>query len=79
MFMALNFYIRHKLTQDGLEDLMRMLNVLTKGRTFPESFATFTNVFPAPYSLERVYFCVNCQFGYDFLYQQLELYCATCE
>nr|XP_029724529.1 uncharacterized protein LOC115264687 [Aedes albopictus] len=65
MFMALNFYIRHKLTQEGLEDFMKMLNVLTKGKTFPESFATFINAFPAPYEVERVYFCTNCQYGYE--------------
>lgn len=67
MFMALDFYIRHKLTQDALEDLMRMLNVLTVGKTFPENFMTFANAFPANYSTERVYFCANCQFGYDFI------------
>ncbi|XP_062565356.1 uncharacterized protein LOC134227716 [Armigeres subalbatus] len=64
IFMMLNFYIRHKLTQEGLEDLMRMLNVLTIGKIFPECFSTISNVFPASYDAERAYFCVNCQFGY---------------
>lgn len=56
MLMALNYYIKHKLTQEGLEDLMKMLNVLTVGKTFPESLSTFTSAFPPPYETERVFF-----------------------
>lgn len=61
LFMVLNFYIRHKLTQEALVDLLRMLNVITGWKNFPENFETFTSTFPDPYGSLRVYFWTNCQ------------------
>lgn len=62
--MILNFYVRHKLTQEALVDLLRMLNVMTGCRNFPENFETFSSAFPDPYDSHRVYFCANCQYEF---------------
>ncbi|XP_055524982.1 uncharacterized protein LOC129718323 isoform X3 [Wyeomyia smithii] len=63
--MILHFYIKHKLTQNALEDLLSMLNALAKRTPFSQSFTLFAKQFPDPYKMERNYFCVNCQFGFD--------------
>ncbi|XP_055524030.1 uncharacterized protein LOC129717849 isoform X2 [Wyeomyia smithii] len=60
LFITLNFYIKHKLSQSALEDLLSLLNTLTRKKTFPQTFA---KQFPNRYGMERNYFCVNCQYG----------------
>lgn len=65
MFMILNFYIKHKLGQSALEDLLYMLNLITEWKVFPESFASFVNQFKSPFKVERNYFCTNCLYGYE--------------
>ncbi|XP_055546363.1 uncharacterized protein LOC129730808 [Wyeomyia smithii] len=65
LFMTLNFYIKHKLSQSALEDLLNLLNTLTRKKPFPQTFATFAKQFPDRYGMERNYFCVNCQYGYN--------------
>ncbi|XP_058820977.1 uncharacterized protein LOC131683161 [Topomyia yanbarensis] len=65
LFMVLNLYVKYKFSQETVEDLLRMLNLLTKRKPFPESFATFSKKFPDPYNIERNYFCTNCQCGYE--------------
>lgn len=57
----LNYYIRHRLTQSALVDLLRMLNVLAGYKLLPESFETFVANFPNQYKHSRVYYCVECQ------------------
>lgn len=59
--MILNYYIRHRLTQSALVDLLRMLNVLAGYKLLPESFETFVANFPNQYKHSRVYYCVECQ------------------
>ncbi|XP_062546181.1 uncharacterized protein LOC134212398 [Armigeres subalbatus] len=61
LFIILNFYIRHRLTQEALVDLLKLLNIITGVKNFPENFETFSNAFPDPYDTFRVYFCANCQ------------------
>ncbi|XP_055548931.1 uncharacterized protein LOC129732252 isoform X1 [Wyeomyia smithii] len=67
IFMVLNFYLRHALTQEALVDLLKMLNVVFGFKCFPENFESFFSVFPDPYDSCRVYFCENCHcvIGHD--------------
>lgn len=65
LFMVLNFYIRHSLTQSALEDMLKLLNVIAGVKTFPETFSSFSALFQMDsYKSYRVYFCTNCQFDY---------------
>ncbi|XP_065073984.1 uncharacterized protein LOC135698043 [Ochlerotatus camptorhynchus] len=65
LYMILNYYIRHHLTQEALEDFLRMMNIISGTKTFPESFKTFSSLFDA-YSCPpvRIYFFSNCQYDY---------------
>lgn len=64
LFMVLNFYIRYKLTQEAVVQLLKMLNLITGVKNLPESFEAFAGVFPDPYDSHRVYFCAECQCEY---------------
>ncbi|XP_058449035.1 uncharacterized protein LOC131428997 [Malaya genurostris] len=59
MFMLLNFYIRHQLTQQALEDLLSMMNIIVGKKIFPETFSSFTSAFPDKYDATRLYFFKN--------------------
>ncbi|XP_065095789.1 uncharacterized protein LOC135717586 [Ochlerotatus camptorhynchus] len=80
LFMLLNYYIRHRLTQEALEDLLRMMNIITGTKTFPESFQTFSSLFDA-YSCTpvRIYFCINCQYDYGANQPESAVTCPICE
>lgn len=62
-FMILNYYIKHRLTQSALVDLLKMFNLMAGSKMFPECFETFTASFPDPYESSRNYFCTDCQCG----------------
>ncbi|XP_062535577.1 uncharacterized protein LOC134204793 isoform X2 [Armigeres subalbatus] len=60
MYMILNYYIRHSLTQEALEDLLRMMNIISGKKFLPETFQTFSMLFEGKTSTaQRVYICTN--------------------
>lgn len=61
LYMVLNFYIKFKLTQEALVELLRMVNVICGAKNLPESYDSFLAHFQDPYGSHRVYFCCNCQ------------------
>ncbi|XP_055524371.1 uncharacterized protein LOC129718019 isoform X2 [Wyeomyia smithii] len=63
--MVLNFYIRHKLSQTALEDLLHMLNLFMEYKVLPETFASFAKDFESPLKAKRNYFCTNCLYGFN--------------
>lgn len=62
-FMILNYYIKHHLTQRALVDLLKMINLMSGSKIFPECYETFNASFPDPYECSRVYYCTECQCG----------------
>lgn len=62
-YMILNYYIKHHLTQKALVDLLKMINLMTGSKLFPECFETFMASFPNPHKFSRVYYCTECQCG----------------
>lgn len=63
LFMVLNFYVRHNLTQSALEDLLSLLNVISGAKIFPTTFSSFAAKFGSNiYGAYRVYFCVDCKY-----------------
>lgn len=80
LFMVLNFYIRHGLTQSALEDLLKLLNVIAGTKTFPECFSSFSALFQMnPYNSRRVYFCTNCQLDYGTTVPEASSKCPICD
>lgn len=63
LFMVLNYYLKYNLPQQGVEDLLRMLNVFSTKKALPESFSIFMRLFPSEYDFERVHFCSKCHYG----------------
>lgn len=62
-FMVLNYYVKHRLTQKALVDLLKMINLMAGSEIFPECYETFNASFPDPYKCSRVYYCTECQCG----------------
>lgn len=62
-YMILNYFIKHRLTQKALVDLLKMFNVMAGSKLFPECFEAFNASFPDPYNYSRVYYCTECQCG----------------
>ncbi|XP_021708622.1 uncharacterized protein LOC110679023 isoform X2 [Aedes aegypti] len=60
-FMILNYYIRHRLTQRALVDLLKMINLMVGSKILPECFEAFKAYFPEPYEISRIYYCTECQ------------------
>ncbi|XP_062716890.1 uncharacterized protein LOC134292137 [Aedes albopictus] len=80
LFMVMNFYIRHGLTQSALEDLLKLLNVITGVKTFPETFSSFlAQVRMNPYNSYRVYFCTNCHLDYGKDEPKVNVKCPVCD
>lgn len=77
--MILNYYIRHNLTQEALEDLLRMMNTLSGTKLFPETFQTFSSLFDVNSSnTQRIYFCTSCQFDYGTNQPDATTMCSIC-
>lgn len=78
--MILNYYIRHNLTQEALEDLLRMMNTISGTKFVPESFQTFTAMFDMTSSCpQRVFFCTECQYDYGTNHPEPASTCPICE
>lgn len=77
--MILNYYIRHNLTQEALEDLLRMMNTISGTKYLPETFQTFSSLFDAnSSSSKRIYFCTNCQYDYGASQPEPVTTCPIC-
>lgn len=61
LFMVLNFYIKYKLTQEAVVELLKMINIIAGAKNLPESYSSFAAHFQDPYGSHRMYFCCNCQ------------------
>lgn len=79
MYMILNYYIRHSLTQEALEDLLRMMNIISGKKFLPETFQTFSMLFEGKTSTsQRVYICTNCQYDYGIMKPASTTLCPIC-
>lgn len=61
--MILKFYTKYNIPQQGVEHLLQMFNAISTRNTFPETFDAFKQTFPNKCEMERVYFCLTCQYG----------------
>ncbi|XP_055598352.1 uncharacterized protein LOC129747948 [Uranotaenia lowii] len=59
--MVLNYFIRHNLTQQGLVDLLSMLNVIFGVKQLPERFKSFNSAVSRDTGVARTYFCSTCK------------------
>ncbi|XP_058450485.1 uncharacterized protein LOC131429957 isoform X2 [Malaya genurostris] len=80
LFLVVNYYVRHNLSQDALEDLLKMLNVISGTKCFPENFETFASQFRNnPYDAKRVYFCTFCQYDFGTNLPKKGTLCPICK
>lgn len=80
LFMVLNYYVRHSLTQAAAEDMLRMLNIISGRKLLPESFSTFISHFQTnPYNSSRIHFCSGCQFDYGTMEPDKKMDCPICK
>uniref|UniRef100_A0A8D8BA67 (northern house mosquito) hypothetical protein n=2 Tax=Culex pipiens TaxID=7175 RepID=A0A8D8BA67_CULPI len=77
LFMVLNFYVRHMPTQQAVEDLLRMLNVIMGCKILPENFHGFMAAFPDTYGAKRIYFCKRCKFRHGIVEPPSGLICPV--
>lgn len=80
LFMVLNQYVRHGLTQTAVEDILKMLNTISGTKLLPECFSAFISHFQFdPYQSSRIFYCSECQFDYGSTAQESNVPCPICK
>ncbi|XP_062541102.1 uncharacterized protein LOC134209134 [Armigeres subalbatus] len=79
LFMVINYYVRHSLTQTAVEDLLKLLNMISGVKLLPETFQSFISHYQTnPYNSSRIVYCSNCQFDYGPTSPKPDSECPIC-
>ncbi|XP_055603979.1 uncharacterized protein LOC129752217 [Uranotaenia lowii] len=59
LFMVMNIFMNHHLSNSALEDILKMLNIITGYDNLPKTFTKFSAYF-SKHTLSRHYYCETC-------------------